>query len=963
MKYKPNLKLPFLASLVFLAIISIISIFIIIISIKPVKLNFLNYFDRESPILKKQNISEIGDVYLSFNKITKNFEILIENLVVQNSYFPNVLIGVDLVFDKKIYEMSLKIFNGDVEIKIPNQKFKHSNDNSLLNKITNDFSFLRKFSEIQVVDSKLKVFMDEFNFKNYKIDLNQNKKETNFSISEESVDDNFLSLSYDNFDKKKNIKLDIKKFNFEFLKYFLNFEGISSDKLSITGSSKLIFNENESIDQLRFRLFLDGNIYYPTFKGTEKINFDESLIYGEKNLDNLDIILKFSHKMSDFKTGLRLNLIEKNKSKTFFEINKIEVKKLLEIWPKNLKDSVFFWMKANSSGKIFNFSMNNDVFDVYDNINFSNLKGRFDFVNTEIRYLQSMPDIIKIKGEAKIENSQIVFDITSGESNNLLIRNGFVKLYDLNSDFEKANVNLNIVCKNKDLIKYLDTSPINKKSYAKVRDIIGDVSINLDLDFPLILDLPLENLKYKALVKTNNSLLGNLIQDINLNQFSLEINIDNSEVLYKGKGNIFGSETTFEGKQNFVNEEFVDEINGKLNISSNLAKFLFPNFEFDYNGEILLSYVISENNKGFSKIEGIGDLSNLELSSNFLGSSLDFKNGKVRFLIRPYDNLFSGFLDIKSRNLEVEVNSLFSSDEVIDLDIQKFISPIQDFKFKFKAKSNEYNLFGKTLALDKIKIFENDNFEIENFNLQLDVENFYISGMNFLNSKIDIKKENGIFEYMKINLKGDEDFHKISLEEGEIKKFILESNYVPGLLDIFDLDLNINKGSLKIEGEKVKGKEEYVGVIAGKNLVFYDAPFLANFFSIFSLDGFAQKLKDGGIIFNNLNAEYKLANQRLKIIDSLLKGSELGIQFDSVIGMKDDYFLMNGSIIPAYTINTLITKFPIVGDIVTAGSPEDGLIGANFRVEKIDGDYEIFYNPISVFVPNIIKNFLVDQLD
>ena len=68
----------------------------------------------------------------------------------------------------------------------------------------------------------------------------------------------------------------------------------------------------------------------------------------------------------------------------------------------------------------------------------------------------------------------------------------------------------------------------------------------------------------------------------------------------------------------------------------------------------------------------------------------------------------------------------------------------------------------------------------------------------------------------------------------------------------------------------------------------------------------------------------------------------------------------NGSIIPAYTINTLITKFPIVGDIVTAGSPEDGLIGAKFKVEKIDGEYEVFYNPISVFVPNIIKNFLGD---
>ena len=50
---------------------------------------------------------------------------------------------------------------------------------------------------------------------------------------------------------------------------------------------------------------------------------------------------------------------------------------------------------------------------------------------------------------------------------------------------------------------------------------------------------------------------------------------------------------------------------------------------------------------------------------------------------------------------------------------------------------------------------------------------------------------------------------------------------------------------------------------------------------------------------------YRFGNNRLKKIgDSLLKGSELGIQFDSVVGINDDYFLTNGSIIPAYTINT-----------------------------------------------------------
>ena len=448
---------------------------------------------------------------------------------------------------------------------------------------------------------------------------------------------------------------------------------------------------------------------------------------------------------------------------------------------------------------------------------------------------------------------------------------------------------------------------------------------------------------------------------MNLENFYLEIKINNSEINYNGSGNLSGSKTKFEGKQSFANEKFLDEINGSFVLSSKFAKLLFPNYDFDYKGEILINYIIKEDDNGFSKVEAMGDLSNLQLTSKFLGPDLNFKNGKIRFLIRPYDKLFSGFFDIKSNNLEVEVNALFSSDDIIDIDIQKFITPIQDFKFKYQSKSNNFKLSGNVLTLDKVKIFEKRELESENFNFELDVNDLYLSGMHFMTSDIKIIKSDGAFKKIKIEIKGNEDFHNISLKKyAKDKKFVLESNYLPGLLNIFDFDLNIKKGSLKIEGIQPLGTGDYVGEIVGANLVFYDAPFLANFFSIFSLDGFAQKLKDGGIIFNNFNADYKLENNRLKIVDSLLKGSELGIQFDSVIGMNDDYFLLNGSIIPAYTINTLITKFPIVGDIVTAGSPEDGLVGANFRVEKIDGEYEIFYNPISVFVPNIIKNFLSD---
>ena len=74
------------------------------------------------------------------------------------------------------------------------------------------------------------------------------------------------------------------------------------------------------------------------------------------------------------------------------------------------------------------------------------------------------------------------------------------------------------------------------------------------------------------------------------------------------------------------------------------------------------------------------------------------------------------------------------------------------------------------------------------------------------------------------------------------------------------------------------------------------------------------------------------------------------------MGFDNDYFLTTGTIIPAYTLNTLITNFPIVGDIITAGSPEDGLLGASFKIEKKEGEFDISYNPISVFVPNLFTN-------
>ena len=125
------------------------------------KINFLDYFDRESKIFEKVKVEEIGDIFLSFNKVTKNFELLIEKLVYEDSYFPNILITLDLKFEQNLFDISLKIFDGDIEITFPR---KSENDNDtlpIIEKLKSNFGFLKNFSNIQIANTKVKLKISE----------------------------------------------------------------------------------------------------------------------------------------------------------------------------------------------------------------------------------------------------------------------------------------------------------------------------------------------------------------------------------------------------------------------------------------------------------------------------------------------------------------------------------------------------------------------------------------------------------------------------------------------------------------------------------------------------------------------------------------------------------------------------------------------------------------------------------
>ena len=167
MNSKRKIKLSFFISIIFLFFFTVISSFIFIISLKPVKINFLDFFDRESKIFEKIKVEEIGDVFLSFNKVTKNFELLVEDLVYEDSYFPNILITLDLTFEKKLFNTSLKIFDGDIDITLSRKSENKDDTLTTLEKLKSNFDFFRNFSNIQIANTKVKLTINDEDIKKY----------------------------------------------------------------------------------------------------------------------------------------------------------------------------------------------------------------------------------------------------------------------------------------------------------------------------------------------------------------------------------------------------------------------------------------------------------------------------------------------------------------------------------------------------------------------------------------------------------------------------------------------------------------------------------------------------------------------------------------------------------------------------------------------------------------------------
>lgn len=133
-----------------------------------------------------------------------------------------------------------------------------------------------------------------------------------------------------------------------------------------------------------------------------------------------------------------------------------------------------------------------------------------------------------------------------------------------------------------------------------------------------------------------------------------------------------------------------------------------------------------------------------------------------------------------------------------------------------------------------------------------------------------------------------------------------------------------------------------------------DTPLLARLLTIGSLQGLSDLLNGEGIQFARLQVPFWMEGGAIGIEDARAAGPAIGITLQGVINRKAETTELNGSIVPAYTLNSALGSVPVLGPLLISRQGE-GIFGFTYSVTGAMDEPRVMVNPLSALAPGFLR--------
>ncbi len=659
-------------------------------------------------------------------------------------------------------------------------------------------------------------------------------------------------------------------------------------------------------------------------------------------------------------------------------IEDIPIKFVPQVWPADLGADAHAWVADNLTA---GFAPQGDFQLTLQGGRLTDVKGKIIVQDVSVRYLPEIPEIQGVNGEVLLSLDQVIIHAQSGKQDDIQLQKADVYLMDLDQDKSYAKIDLQARGPVQDAMRIISYPPLE---FAQAFNLDpeqtgGFTTVALSLRFPLTETLSVSDVDVNLTADIIDGIAAIPQTPLTLTDGQLALTVKTEGLHLTGTGKVNQIPLTLDWRESFTANKSTDvRTTLALNtaITDGELQMLWPDMPPCVRGQIVgdvsLKQLVTGDMSGEASLnftEAKVEIQPLALTKE-IGEEMTF-HGQYTLSADKTKGFLKGKVLGQAEGAPLRVNGSVGWGDKIQLDLVELVAKGTDVSLMADIEAGQnFGLYVRGKSLDLSGLFGDKKEEKTAVTLASDMSDSVAKIPNVqeqpVSVSLDIRLDQLILNpnlpLQNIMILGERQgyfWQDFSMEaqgavpfradfDTEHRSLKATTSDLGDLLNRLNLTDRISGGELILRAEQpVSGG--LLGTIDVKNFNFQDPGFFVQAFTIL---GIVDALRGKELHFDKAEVPFELTPyQTMFITEGYAYGTTLGI---TVTGRaRVDALDLNGSVIPAYAVNSLLGKIPLIGQLFRDGEG-GGLVGVKYLLTGSVQTPEISFNTLSSMAPGII---------
>ncbi|HTP82250.1 MAG TPA: AsmA-like C-terminal domain-containing protein [Alphaproteobacteria bacterium] len=611
------------------------------------------------------------------------------------------------------------------------------------------------------------------------------------------------------------------------------------------------------------------------------------------------------------------------------------------------------------------------------------VQGAFRVAGAEVNYLSPLPHISDVSLAGKFTSDRVDIAVASGHVGDLQVADGSVALTGLATDDPAAELDLPVSGPLRQALNLIDSPPLGelKKAGLNPADFSGDMTLRLAVKLPLAQELSADRLDVRVTGRLRRLAMRGAAFGQDIADGDVEIAVDRAGLDISGRTRIGAIPADIEFHRGFAADAAVvtrAKVQARIASAADAAAFGVDVSPY-VDGPTALAVDYVERRGGRGEVTVDAKLDDAAVSVAPLGwhkpagqpaaAHATAKLGGGQAMEIPEFSFASG--NPAQGGLDVRGRATLSADgsSLTKLDVTTLKVGLTDLHGTLSRSESGLSIGLAGPSLDIAPLQQGDAGSASTaggapLKVDLHLDRLY-SGPDRWLAKFRFAGQRGAARWESADLAAETTDEAKRPGQAKVKLHTradgrqtldVAIDDAGAFLDDLGLTSNIHGGRLELHGatDTARAERPLAGHVHMAEYRLVRAPILARVLTVALVTGILDSLSGPGIRFAQLDSDFAYFGSRIDIEDAHTAGASLGISAAGTIDIDASALDLKGTIVPAYALNSLPGRIPLIGQLLTAGSR--GMFATNYAVRGPVSSPQIAVNAASTLAPSFLRH-------